>query len=50
LFGAGDLLLGPLEAALAFAVRAPLGDALAGAARLAAGTELFASLIHRRTQ
>jgi N-acetylglucosamine kinase-like BadF-type ATPase len=46
LFGAGELILGPLRAALGFDVREPLGDGLAGAARLAAGTDRFASLVH----
>ena len=51
LFAAGALILDPFRAELARLVpgvqpRAPLGDALAGAARLADGTTLFASLVH----
>jgi hypothetical protein len=51
LFGAGELLLGPFRAELGrlvpgVVVRPPLGDGLAGAARLAAGTDRFASLVH----
>ena len=46
LFAAGDRILEPFHAELGVEVRAPLGDGLAGAARLAAGTDLFASLVH----
>ena len=51
LFAAGALILDPFRAELArlvpgVQVRAPLGDALAGAARLAEGTTRFASLVH----
>jgi N-acetylglucosamine kinase-like BadF-type ATPase len=45
-FAAGDLILAPFIAQLGFEPRAPLGDGLAGAARLAAGTPRFASLVH----
>jgi predicted NBD/HSP70 family sugar kinase len=49
-FAAGDLILDPFRAELArlvpgVEVRPPLGDGIAGAARLLAGTEMFDSLI-----
>jgi N-acetylglucosamine kinase-like BadF-type ATPase len=45
LFAAGELLLGPFRSAIGD-VRAPLGDALAGAALLAGRPAFFADLIH----
>ena len=46
LFGAGERILGPLREQLGVELRAPLGDGLAGAARLVAGSTRFASLVH----
>jgi hypothetical protein len=46
LFGAGERILGPFREALDVELRVPLGDGLTGAARLAAGSTRFGSLVH----